>query len=930
MIDNQNLYVLTVDAKDLYLANHDLESNPLGYNIRTKDENINLKKFINTFDYSLEQIKLRKVYEKVYRNQAFSFTYNKKHYTQYVINVTFKYSIKEFNIFRNRFYVRYPYDLDQIEFDDGVCIINDELVGIDIQADIHSSISEEMLGKHFFYRDNQYHSYHNFKTLYTTEDLRANLYRNGFVCDGITYRRFKRSSGSARVGKCLFIDKRLYTQMHRWECCGITVNNKSNIDLASFESYISLTCSSIIDTVNIHPHNILIIDDYESEFQDKCIAVSHEHGNLTSKPESVMIKNSIWDGQSLMDASLFTGYEDYCMLLLRNRFFKSACFSTNIQQFFEDQHITDLSQLNGYTTASSIEDIKLITTPSSIKYLKFGSKEQWLDNLESLFGIVKHEKPTHFFDGRLVSTHYQLLNTLHLTEQETEEFLEPTLRYLDYLRTDHDVVKYHINFAFENGFDYKSAKSKNDIVYKMLSITPEFANTKLYYDFNRDLVKSFVKSIRTGHILVRGNYSTLFGNPYEMLCNSIGKFDETSSIPIGMVHSTNFDKGQDILGSRSPHVTLGNILLVQNTIIPEIDKYFNLSPEIVCVNSIGDNILERLSGADFDSDTMMLTDNEILIRSAKKYYNDFLVPTRLVDSIKKPRKYTPADLTDLDIKTSVNKIGEIINLSQNLNSLIWDKINAGASVESVQDIYCDVAKLDVMSNLEIDMAKKEFAVDNTKELDKIREKYKELDEQGRQIKSNFFSYVDRSKGYYDSDKKYYKFHDTTMDYVQRIMNRNQRTRGKEKKFTPFSDIFRNFKLDKNKVIYSQINRILSLVIESKEEIKSIWNNAILDKQSKFLLSSDIQQTCIDEINSIEMNPHTVYCLLHKIEDKENEKIQRTLFNMLFGAPNEFFYSFLKNNEKEAYEVVEVVRGDLDFYGMKFAKSLQKRPFFTRF
>ena len=46
--------------------------------------------------------------------------------------------------------------------------------------------------------------------------------------------------------------------------------------------------------------------------------------------------------------------------------------------------------------------------------------DEWLDILEPTFGVVKYEKPTHFFDGRMVQTHYQLLNTLQMTYEEVE------------------------------------------------------------------------------------------------------------------------------------------------------------------------------------------------------------------------------------------------------------------------------------------------------------------------------------------------------------------------------------------------------------------------------------------------------------------------------------------------------------------------------
>ena len=155
-----------------------------------------------------------------------------------------------------------------------------------------------------------------------------------------------------------------------------------------------------------------------------------------------------------------------------------------------------------------------------------------------------------------------------------------------------------------------------------------------------------------------------------------------------------------------------------------IDCYFNLTEEIVCINSIGENVLQRLSGADFDSDTVLLTDNEILIRAARRNYNVFKTPTSFVTAQKVKRYYTPEEQADLDIKTSVNKIGEIINLSQELNSLLWDKMYHGSSYNDIKELYYDICQLDVMSGIEIDKAKKEFDVNNSKELDKMREKYK--------------------------------------------------------------------------------------------------------------------------------------------------------------------------------------------------------------
>lgn len=270
--------------------------------------------------------------------------------------------------------------------------------------------------------------------------------------------------------------------MHKWEMCGIKVKKGQNIDLAALEPYIALTLSSIIDTIQIHPENILVVQDYKSVFRDRVVATRFVDGRLVSKIEDVEISNSIWDGQSLMDRSLFLDFQkhqqqgnpdarEHGMLLLRARFFKSCCFNANIQQWFADNGITDVGQLNGETVAQRIEDIKLITTRSSIKYVKFGKLEDWLNTLESTFGIVKHEKPTHFFDGRMVQTHYQLLNTLQMTYEEVEQLVKPSLDYADLVSKRPEVLRHHISYSYrtpDTKFYTKTMACNNDVIYLSL------------------------------------------------------------------------------------------------------------------------------------------------------------------------------------------------------------------------------------------------------------------------------------------------------------------------------------------------------------------------------------------------------------------------------------------------------------------------------
>lgn len=977
IINTNAVYIPSLDGKDIYISNNLDPKN--GYRLKNKTGNLNLSRFINSLDYSLDLIKMRQVHKSLFPvadieqlETVFSFDekgneYDEVHsrgkeYSCQVINVTFKYSNKEFNRVRGSYYIRFGYRIDDLEFEDCIAWDDGEIVGVQTGEKVNNPVDAEEL-PYFIFKDGMYRAKDNIKTCNNVADIRSDIYENGFVCEGIKYVRFKRSSGSSRVGKCLFINERLYNAMHEWEMCGIQVKEGQDIDLAALEPYIALTLSSIIDTIEIKPENILVVDDYKSVFHERAIATRLVDGRLVSQPEDVEISNSIWDGQSLMDRSLFGEYSNKGMLLLRARFFKSCCFNANIQQWFADHGIKKVSQLNGYTRARKIEDVKLITTPSSIKYLKFGTLDHWLDTLETTFGVVKYEKKTHFFDGRMVQTHYQLINTLQMTYEEVEQFIKPSLDYARMIKTDPAVLRHQISYQYQSPDDTfytKAVTSKNDIIYRLLGMNDRFAKTKMYRNFCNDLIKSFIKNLRCGHVLVRGNYSTLCGNPIEMLKMSIGQFDGSSIIEKNTVHCEMFESGKELLGSRSPHVTIGNILVTRNVIRPEIARYMNPTNEIVYVNSIQENLLERLSGADFDSDTMLLTDNEILVTAAKRNYDNFPVPTKLVESAKRNRRYTNREKADLDIKTSVNKIGEIINLSQELNSILWDRINKGVSIDDVMELYCDISQLDVMSNLEIDSAKRENPANNTRELQLLKKKYDVRDKKNRHVRPLFFKYIDGYKGYRDDYHVYveqddefqklfktdkykdaqtikkesanniviergrmsYLKHETSMDYLQKCINRFYVPRDKEANhglsymLVPISATKGEYQKDVEQ-------QIVEIAREAKKEINSIWESTNPNKKTKRELAYDVQIKCSAALQEIQINEKTMRRLLGKLEDEYSD-VTRFLFFSLLEQVRGFMLSGFHQIIQKSVSPVSILRedvdGDIQIYDFHYLKT----------
>ncbi len=125
------------------------------------------------------------------------------------------------------------------------------------------------------------------------KSLREYFYTNGFCINGVHFVRYKRSAGSSREGKCLFINERLQRAMNKWSECGL----KPQKDLASWESYKALSLSSIKGTVEIPLDGILFVPDYKSVFQEEVVSVEIKDGKISDKTKQTQITNDIWDGE---------------------------------------------------------------------------------------------------------------------------------------------------------------------------------------------------------------------------------------------------------------------------------------------------------------------------------------------------------------------------------------------------------------------------------------------------------------------------------------------------------------------------------------------------------------------------------------------------------------------------------------------------------
>lgn len=954
--------ILSIDGSDIFRAMHRIDGN-VGLSVKDKNGRLDTSRFRGFLDASLDTDQIKKAYAK-HKELPGSFRVCKD-YTTAVINVSFDFSVKEFYNKGKQLFVRDGYDVQWNMLEDHVLVseVNGvkQLIAIEVADDtkgtdsryssVKHPIPEGLLDKFFIY-DAEKQAYYvkrrknsngtlSKETLIPTKEtkreVRTWLYENGFDIDGVHYVRYKRSAGSSREGHCLFIAEPLYEDMMAWSSCGLDSENV--VDQASWQAYISLTLSSIEKKIHIPRQSILIIKDQYSCFSDTVVRVSELCGGLTADRAEVEIKNAIWDGEALLDSSVFAenGYADKGMMLLRNRFFKTCAFNTNLQAWFADNGITKPSQLSGYCSAKtrSIKDIKLVITESSLKYLKFKPDEvslgewfeKWLDNIfvdkeSSLFGVVKTDKATGPMCNKMVKTNYQLLNTLALSEEDTGRLLEQSLDFLHAMQCDPMYVRYHANLFVADSYDEEDSSTTENYRQRLISDimrrTDDFEGTVFYRNYRAELCRSFKERLKHGRVLINGGYHTLLGNGMEFLKAIIDKnyiVDEPIALSGEEIYAPKFADGETLLCERSPHITMGNLFVAKNKYVPAIEKYFNLGSarSIVCVNAIRSNLQQRLNGCDYDSDSMLITNNPILRDVASKNYNNFLVPyCDVLPGGKVSYSTSPKDLSELDVKISENKIGEIVNLSQFLNSLYWDKLYRGERTD-LDLLYADICKLAVLSGMEIDKAKRLFNVSADSVLAELRvykERYKE--EHDKKV-PEFFAFITESESG-DQASREAKLN-TAMSFIYDAVS-NDKGRSPRSKNVYYTDLFK-LKFDRADPTGAYVKRrdsILRFVEDAQSKIRHLNYISRKKNRSERILAMEeaelLFEECKEKIGKV-ADDHVYDLLLRELDKGEETNKGVTTFHALLFAvmcyANEGY--LLKKLQKPDYEMMDLILND---------------------
>ena len=663
------------------------------------------------------------------------------------------------------------------------------------------------------------------------EDIRTIFYNNGVdveyvsrMKDGtirkrevIHYKMLYRSTGKAKKGSCMFIRDKLHKKAQNFLYMGIKLPKK-NAMIVEISAYAPLISSAIEGRIKINPKNILILKDIDKSFITNVVSIeTDEQKHCYAKYiDNYELKNTLFDGQALIDSSIFPSWGNG-YILLRHHFCKMAAFCTNIQKFFKDYYgesYYSATVKDMFGNEHYVKDIELITTDNAMKWLKFNvSYDYWCEKVyenNCLFGIVKTAHPSKLGDVQKMS--YQMVNSLD--ESIMDNVVAESVAYVERLKQDDDFFLEYLkkNTNFSNDYE---------VLIALVEQNRDFLRSEYFRERKRTIIKSYVLNMKTGKVIQNAENLVVIGSPYAMLLYGatgvadIIDDDNTFCYEKGTIqcYTERFNDGDYLAFFRSPFNSKNNLMYMHNVYHENFKKYFVFGKQIIAINMIGTDAQDRSNGMDMDSDSGYTTNQPDIVEHARKCYLNY--PTIVNNIPKDSNKYdnTMDDYAKIDnnLAGSQRDIGESSNVAQ-----IAQTYSCNFRDQKYIDYVCI---LSVLAQCAIDNAKRRFDIDLSEEIKRIKN---DMDIKEHKYPS-FWKLIRRD---ISLDKINLSLH-CPMNSLYNLELNNHRP---STNTLPMSYFFKKFELDKNRKTCKKVEDLIttySLQIENARNKESDDNYFLL-------------------------------------------------------------------------------------------------------
>ena len=488
----------------------------------------------------------------------------------------------------------------------------------------------------------------------------------GFYLNGKHYRRLLSTAGGVKLSTIIFMSDESRTGAVMHDEIMRRIENGRNptkaLVPAKLESYRSLVCSA--STPVSSPRSVLVVPDCVTHFKGDYILLSDNPDGGEPLYEEVRggdieLDNS--DGYGLISPELAEIWsaelgldETASGFCCRNAYTKGMLFPFRFDEFaLNVAHQTIVKDIWG--TERNIMDVDSILTESMLKlWSSYDSLEDWqkhcIEN-QYTFSVTKVAE-SHLKESRPLN--YEFLQPFQLSDNDLDELIAPTLRDLEGVMGG-DPAKANL---FMRGTEQsaESVANANDDYVKAATIDKTVFNDPYVRSSISNAIRKRCDRAKLGRVRVRGDFQVVGGDMYA-LCQSIFGMEVTGLLNTGEIFSWYWvNRGADtVLAFRAPMSNMNNIKKVHIESSDAAKHWYQYAKGVVIINA-WDQMMAALNGMDMDGDTVLTTDNEVLLRN----YEDTLV-IQCAQRTAEKKIPTEEDIIKSNLQSFGSRVGEYTN-----------------------------------------------------------------------------------------------------------------------------------------------------------------------------------------------------------------------------------------------------------------------------
>lgn len=434
------------------------------------------------------------------------------------------------------------------------------------------------------------------------------IYKDGFVINGIRYRRLLGTSGGIKLNTIVFINEQWLPEIRRRVANGRNVE-KSFVP-AKLEAYQALVCSSSVPVSM--PKGVICVPDCYTHFKADVIELDDSE---EGEPKMTFVKDKECelcdsDGYGLGMPELMLRWandigEDYVLpgCVIRNSFCKGTVYPIDFRQFAHEHGFDEISDSWGIT--HNIDDVELILTESMLKlWDSYSSIDEYLQNcFENHYSFCITKASEKELEN-VRNMNYQFLQSYDFTDEDIDELIAPTVNEIqDVLLNDwRKTICYAkgVNLSTENIHSSLSPDFATALMIEPRILGDDYVQSQL-----KGMIAKRINDAKKGVLQVEGCYALVCGDPYS-LCQSMFGLEVTGLLKAGEVYSRYWiDKGVDeAVMFRAPMTIHNNISKMKIVHNEQMDNFYKYLTTPILFNS-WDTTADAMNGMDKDKRTKL-------------------------------------------------------------------------------------------------------------------------------------------------------------------------------------------------------------------------------------------------------------------------------------------------------------------------------------